>query len=182
MVSDFADEVIAVGEGLVEGKLTKTQKTFVEQYFRPVPETADDHAAQPYERYVTREELMKSHRRLAEKTTGNADELVKLSRYVQKGYDTYIHGGYDTAMELFRGDQQQFMLAGHASQRFICLAYTSLAAKLMPVLVAFEFSAVLHGLDDLRKEIKAGRADLDQSGEGLSARCKGDLAAIQAAT
>ena len=181
MVSDYADEVIAVSEGLVDGKLTKTQQTFVEQYFRPIPETADEHAAQPYERYVTREELMKSHRRLAEKTTGGGAEILKLARYVQKGYDTYVHGGYETAMELFRGDEQRFMLGGHDSPKYICLAYTSIAAKLMPVLVAFEFSAFLHGLDALRTEIKVARKDLDDSGEGLSAICKDEALSRQAA-
>jgi hypothetical protein len=180
MVSDFADEMIAVGEGLLESRLTTAQTKFVEQYFTSVAETAEEHAERGFERYVSREELFKAQRRLVEKVKGDVDELLKMTRYVQKGYDSYVHGAYETSMELFRGDEMRFMLSGHDSPRYLCLTYTSLAAKLVPVLVAFEFAAVLHGLDDLRKEIIGAREALVDSGEGLSAKCA-DTPSIRAA-
>ena len=42
-----------------------------------------------HERYVTREELFAAHQRLADKTTKRADDLRKLTRFLNYGYDKY---------------------------------------------------------------------------------------------
>ncbi len=164
----------------LENRLTTAQTKFVTQYFTPMAETAEEHAKSEFERYVSREELFKAHVRLTESISGDVEELRKVTRYVQKGYDTYVHGGYETAMELFRGDEMRFMLSGHDSPRYRCLTYTSIGAKLISVLVAMEFAAVLHGIEELREEIKSARSLLIESGEGLSAKC-GDMPPVRQA-
>ncbi len=37
MVTDFANEIIAVVEGLMRGELTAAQRKYVEDYFKPLP-------------------------------------------------------------------------------------------------------------------------------------------------
>src|SRR5688500_15623626 len=93
------------------------QERFVRQYFQPISENPDEHDKQERERYVSREELLKAHYRLDEKITGDASQLRKLMRFVNYTYDKYIHGAYLTAMELFHGQKQCFMLRGHESER-----------------------------------------------------------------
>ena len=173
MVSDFAQEIVSVGEGLLEGRLTSVQKKFVKQYFAPIARNADEHARIEHERYVTREELFAAHQRLADKTTKRADDLRKLTRFLNYGYDKYVHGAYQTAMELFRGDQQRFMLRGHDSARHRCIAKTSVAGKLHEVLIALEFMAMTRQLDPLIAEIRSNRHELERSSEQSGQLCRG---------
>jgi hypothetical protein len=103
MVSDFAKEIIAIAEGLLEKRFTEPQERFVQQYYVPIAEDADEHERQKRERYVTREELLKAHYRLDERVTGDATRLRKLMRFINDTYDKYVHGAYLTSMELYQG-------------------------------------------------------------------------------
>jgi hypothetical protein len=173
MTSDFAHEIIAVGEGLVEGRLTKNQQRFVDQYFAPMARSADEYEERGKEYYVSREELLAAHQRLAEKTTKQADLLRKLTRFLNYGYDKYVHGSYSSAMELFHGGEGRFMLRGHASERHRCAMLTAVAGKLHEVLVAFAFMTFSRRDEALYRSIRADLNALEMSGEQSDSKCQG---------
>lgn len=79
IVSDLGTEVTAVGEGELAGKHTTAQRQFIEQFFGRQP--VDTAGVPPEkERYVSREELMKSHVRLACEAGLDADGMRNLMR------------------------------------------------------------------------------------------------------
>lgn len=170
-VSDFSQEVTALGEGLFESRMTPGQQQFIDQYFSPLPSDADEFAARERERYVGREELLKAHRRMLEQTPVSADELLKLTRFVNKGYDTYVHGGYLTAMELYHGHDGEFMLNGHRGERVRCTYRAAVAAKLHEVLIAIRFMAMTRGLEQVNVDAREALLRLQTSGEISNKRC-----------
>jgi hypothetical protein len=164
-VSDFAQEILAVAEGLMEERLTEPQERFVRQYFTPIASDPDEYEQQERERYVSREELLKAHARLDEKITGDANRLRKLARFINYTYDKYIHGAYLTAMELYQGQRHGFMLRGHEGERSRCVAKASVAAKLHETLVALGFMAHTAGEKALYDEICLAVDKLESSDE-----------------
>lgn len=173
MTSDFAHEIIAVGEGIVEGRLTTKQQRFVDQYFEPMARTADEYEQRGKEYYVSRDELSAAHQRLADKTTKRGGLLRKITRFLNYGYDKYVHGSYSSAMELFNGAEERFMLRGHASEVHRCAMLTAVAGKLHEVLVAFAFVTFSRRDELLFRSIEAALTDLERSGEQSGAACAG---------
>jgi hypothetical protein len=165
IVSEFAQEIVAIAEGLLEKRLTEPQERFVRQYFTPIARSADEHEQQERERYVNREELLKAHYRLDEKFEGDAARLRKLSRFITYTYDKYVHGAYLTAMELYDGRVNKFMLRGHKGDRNLCIAKASIAGKLHEVVLAMGFMAHTAGEEALYQEICLALHELEKSNE-----------------
>ncbi len=170
-VSDFASEIIFLAEGLIEERMDAAQTKFVDDYFKPMPTSPDELAAREREYYVARKEIKKAHRRLATGAGVSGDELLKISAFLDKGYDSYVHGAYETAMELYSGETHRFMLGGHESERHRCVARTSVAGKLHEVVAALEYMAITRRLDSLTVMIDAARRELVQSQEESGAYC-----------
>ncbi len=171
MVSDFSVEITAVGEGLQRGHLTKAQKTFVDQFFEPPARTREEYETQEKQFYVSRADLLKSEVRLANDASVDGERLLSLRRFVNKGYDSYVHGAYLTAMELYHGGTKEFEVAGTAWQRTRCVAKTAVAGKLHEVLVALEYMAALAGNSEVHAEVRAARHRLDASNEQSLGPC-----------
>jgi hypothetical protein len=170
-VSDFHAEIVALGEGLIEGRLTADQRKFVDQFFAPFPSSPEALELAERERYVSREDLLKSQRKLAEKGGVDADELLRLRRFLNKGYDDYVHGGYLTAMELYRGDSHAFMLAGTDFERNRCIAQAAVVGKTHEVLAALNVMAMSRNDRALNDELLAELRRLTDSNEQSGADC-----------
>jgi hypothetical protein len=164
-VSDFAQEILAFAEALMEKRLTDPQERFIRQYFTPIANNPDEYEQQELERYVSREELLKAQYRLDEKLTGDATKLRRLTRFINYTYDKYIHGAYLTAMELYQGQRHSFMLRGHEGDRSRCVAKASVAGKLHEVLHALGFMAHTAGEKALYDEICLSLDKLESSDE-----------------
>jgi hypothetical protein len=130
VASETSQEILAVCEGLLEGRFKEPQERFVKQYFAPMARTPEELEEQERERYVSRAELFKAHYRLAAKTVAEAERLRLVSRYLDYAYDKYVHTAYVTAMELYTGDGHRFMLAGHESERHRCHTKVAFVGKL----------------------------------------------------
>ncbi len=65
-VSDFATEVIFLGEGMLKGEMTTAQSKFVHDFFKPMSTTPDDLARRERDGYVGRKDMHKAHRRLVD--------------------------------------------------------------------------------------------------------------------
>ena len=162
-VSDFASEIVFLAEGQLAGEFVKNQEEFVAQYFVPMPATPDELAARERAYYVGRKAILAAQRRLADRFGGRGEGLSKISRYLDKGYDSYVHGAYETAMELYAGPTRGFMVRGNESARSRCVSKGSVAGKVYEVLAALELMAITRGMGDLRERIAAGRDELDAS-------------------
>jgi hypothetical protein len=166
MVSDYSTEIVALGEGMMRGTLTSAQQRFVDQFFAPFPATPAEFDSQEREFYVSREELMKSEVRLANDASLNGEQLRSLKRYLNKGYDSYVHGGYQTAMQMYHGGLKAFQIKGATDDvRGIAATKAGVTGKLHEVVVALEFMAQIWGLRELHSELRSARHRLDASRE-----------------
>jgi len=165
MVSDLSHEMVFVVEGLLPGGLNDSQQQFVRQYFISMPQTEADWERLRQGKYVSRKEILKAQRRLATKGGVDADKLHRLTLTLNQGYDQYVHGGYLTAMELFNGLTNQFMLHGHESKDHWNLSTKSVAGKLNEVLAAIELASLHAQMVSLAISIANARHRLEASGE-----------------
>ena len=108
---------------------------------------------------------MKSYVRLANDASADAEELLKAKRFLNKGYDDYVHGAYLTATELYHGGEHRFATSGVDYEERINVARVTVAGKLHEVVKALEFMALMPGMEDLRDEIGEARRTLDASDE-----------------
>jgi hypothetical protein len=171
-VSDFASEVVFLAEGLLAGRLTEAQTKFVDDYFTLLPTSPDELAEREREYYVARKKIYAAHARLFEGAGLPAEEVAKLRAYLDKGYDSYVHGAYQTAMELYRPGR--FMMTGHESAAHRCVAKAAVAGKLHEVVVALGFMARTRKLDPLLTTVTAARLELTKSEEESGTDCRRD--------
>jgi hypothetical protein len=172
LVTDFANEIVVVGEGLDSGHLTAAQKKFVDDFFQPLPGTFEEFIEQQAQSYIGRKELYKSHRRLAEKALEDPDGFVELGRFLDRGYDSYVHGGYETAMELYDPNGRAFNVGGTRSVRNRCICKVAVAGKLYFCMLALELIARQRGLN-IAEEIRVARDSLESSPEYGGSVCDG---------
>lgn len=172
IVTDLANEIIAVGEGVLRGTLTRSQQDFVDQFFRPVPTSLEEFRAREKASYVSRKEIYKAHKRLAAESPADGEKLVEIGKFLDQGYDSYVHGGYATAMELYEGCTESFMVSGHRSDHHRCVASVSLAQKLFYAILALELMAMSQGATELVSEIRTARHELESAPEYQSDYCK----------
>ena len=125
----------------------------------------DELAEREREYYIGRKDILAAHRSLVEPSGVDPGSYDRIAKYLNKGYDGYVHGAYGTAMELFSGRDYRFMVAGNESPRAICLAKVSVAGKLHEVVAALEFMALARGLEALHDSIRKGRHALERSEE-----------------
>jgi hypothetical protein len=163
-VADFALEISFLSEGIMEGKFNTSQQTFIDQFFAPFPTDPDEFATRVRESYVRREKMIAARIRLLHKGSG-ADQIARIMAFLNKTLESYVHGAYLTAMELFTGETYTFMIAGHESLEKRSVAKNFVAAKLFEALVALELMARTRNLPDLVREIATDRSRLMESGE-----------------
>jgi hypothetical protein len=171
-VSDFSSEITSITEGVRSGTPTAAQQKFLQQYFTPIPEDPDEYDAQKTEHFVTRDELLSAHYRLAEeqykanvKDSPNPDRVRKVFRYLAHMYDKFVHGAYITAMELYDGNTWSFMVSGHESLEYRAVWKTQAASKLHEAICALHMVAVGMGMTGLVERIQRGQKELYESGE-----------------
>lgn len=164
-VSDGANEIIAVCEGVRTGAPTTAQKKFVEQYFTPMATNPDEYDRQEKERWVTRDELLAAHSRWATEIKGDPNDLRKVFRYLAHAYDKFVHGAYITAMELYDGRSHKFMLRGVEWDAKKRLYKATVASKLHEVLAALAITAQVSNMPALAQEIGGVAMELYNSVE-----------------
>jgi hypothetical protein len=171
VTSDFAGEIGFLAEGILEGKLNKAQQQFVDDYFKPFPADPDELAAREREYYVGRKDISAAHSRLAQRSGVDAAHLERLVKYLNKGYDAYVHGAYLTAMELFNGAANSFVLGKNYSPRANCVTRAAVAGKLHEVFAALELMALTRGHRELMQRLSEIRLELHRSGEPTGRDC-----------
>ena len=162
MVSDFCTEITAVGEALNRGgRFPAEVQKFVDQYFIQKPRTPVQLAEAERTRYVSREELMKAELRMAENTQIDGEQMRIVHRFLNMTYDAYIHGSYETTMELYNPLTGRFMMSGHASiskrEEFV----EAVLLKLHEVIVALELTAAVTANASIFNAAREARHTMD---------------------
>jgi hypothetical protein len=164
IVSDFATEAFAVAEGELRDKRTKAQQDFIKQFFER--ESANlDKSEGSRTHYVGREELMKAHVRFGNDAGMDGETTRALMRSLNSIVDGYVHGAYSTAMELYHGGRNEFMVRGHEGRAQRREHQIFVAAKLSEVLHVIGYIALLAGDVAMRGDIHRSLARLRESGE-----------------
>jgi len=164
MVSDFCTEVTAIGEALNRGgALPRSVRDFANQYFTPKAQTPEEYAAKERTRYVSRKELMKAKVRLAEGTPGGGERIRTLHPFINMIYDAYVHGAYETTMELCNPRTGGFAMRGHPEaskrQEFVEAVFL----KMHEVVCAVELTAAVTAHAEVRKAAREARHAIDAS-------------------
>jgi hypothetical protein len=164
MVSDFCTEITAIGAALDKGgELPRAVRTFVDHYFVPKPRTPEQFEAAERTRYVSREDLMKAAVRLAESANVDREQLRIVHRFLNMSFDAYVHGAYETTMELCDPDTGRFMMRGHLSpskrQEFV----EAVVLKLHEVVIALELTAAVTAHAEIFKAARDARHTMDAS-------------------
>ena len=166
IVSDLALEIVAVAEGELRDSRTKAQQDFVAEFFARKSIGEDDNSLQQAKkRYVNREELMKTHVRLAKDAGLDGEGLRDLMRTIAGVYDGYVHGSYSSSMELYHGERHEFMLRGHEGTEQRVVYRTALSGKLHEVIQAISMIALVARDEGLHSDIQRGLNRLEKSEE-----------------
>ncbi len=172
-VADFSSEIEYLGEALLEGRLTSDQQKFVEQHFAKFPTDSDELAAREREYFIGRKDIANARRRLFKKLDGPTDEVDKIVAYLNKGYDSLVHGSNESAMQLYSGRTAAFMLRGQESALHICSAKVAVAGKTKEFLNALRLMALTRGHRLMNDAIRAAFIELDTSKEDAGQLCLG---------
>jgi hypothetical protein len=169
MVSDFGTEVKAVAEALNRGgEPPRAVRDFFNQYFTPKARTPEEYASAERIRYVSREELLKADVRLAEGTLVDVDQLQALRRFLNMAYDSYVHGGYETTMEMCNPSSGEFMMRGHPDPGKRAEFVEAVLSKLHEVVVAIQLTAAVCGQSEVFEASRQAGRELTPSTDGLT--------------
>ncbi len=162
MVSDFCIEVTAVGEALnAGGELPVSVLAFIEQYFARKARTPEELAARERIRYIQREELMKAEVRLAKGANVDGEQLRVVRRFLNMALDAYVHGAYETTMELCNPLTGTFMIGGHPELAKRSEFVEAVFLKLHEVVVALELTAAVTGHSAVFNAAREARHTMD---------------------
>ena len=162
IVSDLCTEISTIGLSLHRGgDLPAAVKDFVAQYFVPRARTPDELATAERMRYVSREALMKVHKALADSQPIDSTLLDRSHRFVNMAYDSYVHGAYETTMELWNPRRGAFEMRGHPSQakreEFVEVVFL----KMHAVVVAAELTAAMTAHSEVFAQAREARRAMD---------------------
>jgi hypothetical protein len=164
VVSDFCTEILAVAEALHRGgALPNKISDFVDQYFNRKPKSVIEFCSSELPRYVSRKEIMKGVTRLCEGSSINIDEQRHVHQYLNMFYDAYVHGSYETTMDLYEPLEGNFAMKGYPNSIKRKDYVDSVFLKMHEVVAAIEVTAALTGDKKVFEESREVRRLMDES-------------------
>ena len=165
MVSDFCTEVVAIGKALqVRDDIPAPVQDLVKQYFAPKPRTPKQYMKTPRRRYPSRKQLMEVEKRWAAQMAVIDDAQARSAqRFINSSSDGYMHGAYETTMELYDRQLGRFRMRGvrDPSQHREYVEWVSL--KLHEVVCALEITAAMTGHEEVWTAVRDARHALDKA-------------------
>ncbi len=164
IVSDYSAEILAVCEGELRKQHTKAQREFISQFFtrkliEPNPQPPEK------QRFVGRDDLLKAHVRLGDAAGVDGGSFRDMKRTLDFGYDGYVHGSYSSAMELYDGRANEFMLCGDVDPEQQRIYFTAFAGKVHEAAVACGFIALIERDAELHAAIGNALCRLNESND-----------------
>ena len=170
MVSDFCTEIITISKSLdldSEGELPDPVRDLVGQYFAPKPRTLDQYKKAKRPHYPSRKDLAKVETRWAEMVgiaCSDDERRRELGNYLNSIFDAYVHGAYETTMELYDPGMGHFRMRGFRSQLKQQDHVKLVFAKLHGVVCALEHTAAVTAHEEVWKATGDARRALDGAG------------------
>jgi len=161
LVDDFSAELWFLSEVAISGSPNRAQRKFLEQFFASPARSLDEYIAREREHWVARSDVLKAHRRLGAGSGVDPDRVVELSEFISYGLNGYIHGGYDSAMELYDGSSRRFEVRGHAEGRAKDASRRFIGTKATTACLAVSLAAAALGEHDLGAEVSTFLAEAD---------------------
>jgi hypothetical protein len=165
MSGDLIVEIGFLLDGLASKVRSESYEKFVEQYFAVMPTSSDEYAQQSKVKWVSREKVLVGYLRSIQGIGSDPEQVRKSVRFISYTHDKYVHGGYRTAMELYNGATNQFMLQGHDDDSARKNAKWLVASGLLQSLATFSKVATLYGNNDTARNFSSGGIELLDSGE-----------------
>ena len=137
---------------------------FVEEYFLPRARTPEEFEAAGRKRYVSREKLVKEYKKFAESVDAesvNAQQLDLNHRFVNMAYDAYVHGSYETTLELWNDQRGTFMMRSHSSAAKRDEFIEAVFMKMYEVVVATELTAKALGSEAISEQARKTRRTMN---------------------
>ncbi len=170
VVSDLCREISAIGYAVhAGGELPSAVVKFVDQYFTPRARTPEQFADQEKVRHVSREDLMKTQVAVARAAGVDPEEQFLLRRFLDMSYDSYVHGAYETSMELYDVQRGGFMMRGHRSTEKRYEFAEAVFMKMHEVVAAVQLTAAVTGHEDVFDAARAARRQMDALADQHSA-------------
>ena len=169
MVSDFCTEITTIGKALdSQDELPDAAHTFVEQYFATKPQTPDQYKEAKRPRYPNRKDLMNVGTRWAE-MKGIDDEGERTAhKFLNSLSDAYVHGAYETTMELYDPRTGHFSMRGSRSRWKRLDHIKWMFLRLGEVVSALQITAAVTGHKEVWKATDDARRALDGAGWSTS--------------
>ena len=167
MTDDLVVEIGFLIDGSASKEPSKSYEEFIKQYFAIMPTSSDEYAQQSKGRWVSRDKVRAGYLRSLQGITRDSDQVRKSMEFISYTHDKYVHGGYLTAMELYSGETNRFMLRGHDGDSAKELAKWMVASGLLHSLSTFVKVASLLGDNDAARNFSRGGIELLDSGELL---------------
>jgi hypothetical protein len=165
MTEDLVVEIGFLIDGLTSKVPSKSHEEFVEQYFAVMPASSDEYAQQSKVRWVSRDKVLAGFLRTLQGVARDPEQVRKSMQFIYYTHDKYVHGGYQTAMELYSGETNQFMLRGHDGDSAREVAKWMVASGLLNSLLIFAKVGILFGDNDAARNFSGGGIELSDSGE-----------------
>ena len=107
---------------------------------------------------------MKAYKAFAENVGAesvNAEQLDLSHRFVNMSYDAYVHGAYETTLELWNDQRGTFMMRSHASAAKRDEFIEAVFMKMHEVVVATELTATALGNAAVFEQARQARRTMD---------------------
>ncbi|MBY0504799.1 MAG: hypothetical protein K2X03_12870 [Bryobacteraceae bacterium] len=169
VVSDLCDEISTIGLAIHKVDQGETMnpevEAFVSQYFKPMAKSPDEFANQAKVRYVSRERLLVAKVNMSPPVPGiDSDMFLKLARFQNKTYDCYVHGYFESTMELWNPKSNTFELTGRTDAYSIEGFIEAAMLKFHGLVTAIEITAHHTGNQEVFQGAREARRKLDELG------------------
>jgi hypothetical protein len=177
IVSDLCQEISTIAmalQAVYDGKPMNAEvETFVGHYFLPMAKSPDEFAAQTQIRYVSRKRLLLAKVALSPSVPGiGSDMVLKLARFLNKTYDAFVHGYFESTMQLWSPEKRTFEVQGRSDEHVRAEFVEASLLKLHELVTATELTANMTGCDEVFKSARAARRKMDELGISADPRKK----------
>jgi hypothetical protein len=148
-------------------------QAFIDHYFLPLAKSPDEFANQAKIRYVSRERLLLAKVALSPPIPGiGSDMILKHERFIDKTYDGFVHGYFESTMDLWNPAKRAFEVQGRSDEEVRADYVEATILKSQEVVKAIELTACMTGCNEVFESARSARRHLDELGLSVDPRKK----------
>ena len=168
IVSDFCEEIATIGAA-VEARHKGTPfhehiEGFIAHYFTPLATSPDELERETEVRYISRKQMMKVRINQVQSLGLNSNDMRKLRNYLNKVFDGFVHGYFESTMELWDPTARRFQVKGMPEAAKKEEYVDAVILKLHGVVSAIECVAAMTACEEVFNKAREARRKLDSLG------------------